>query len=58
MSIKNKQLNEIRKKSFKVGNILHKKFKKTGGTKAAEASMLAYNVTLRAIKYQILYKNK
>lgn len=53
-----KQVKKIKKNSFKMGNQMFKKFEKNGGTKTLKASCRAYNITLRAIKYGILYGKK
>jgi len=50
-----KQIRKIRKNTFKMGNKMFKAYKKKGGTKQLRASVRAYDVALRAIKYQILY---
>lgn len=51
-----KQLKKVGKNTFKMGNKMYKKFKKEGGIEHLRASVSAYNVTIKAIKYSLIFK--
>jgi hypothetical protein len=53
-----KRLKKIESNSFEMGNKMYKTFKKEGGTEVLRASVAAYDTTLRAIKYKILFAKK
>lgn len=55
---KTKQLKSIAKRSGLMGDYAYRKYKNHKGIEYLKASVSAYNVTLKAIKYQILYRSK
>lgn len=55
--MKNKKcLKKVRNNTFKMGTKMYEKFQKDGGIEHLKASVASYNVTIKAIKYQLLFK--
>jgi len=53
-----KQIRKIRKNTFKMGNKMYEKFNKEGNIEELRASVRAYDVSLKAMKYGFLYGKK
>jgi hypothetical protein len=51
-----RQLKKVADKNYDMGNQMYKTFKEKGGLEHLRASVSAFNVTLKAIKYQLIYK--
>lgn len=50
------QLKEVGDATFKMGMKMHDKFNKKGGIENLRASVSAFNVTVKAIKYRLIFK--
>ena len=51
-----KQLKKVRNNTFKMGTKMYEKFQKDGGIEHLRASVSSYNVTIKAIKYRLIFK--
>jgi hypothetical protein len=52
-----KKLNKIEKNTFEMGNREYEIFKETNSIASLKASIDAYNSTLKAIRYKLIYNN-
>ncbi len=51
------KLKEISNSTFKMGNDMRDRYLNGGGITHINSSVRAYNVTIKAIKYQLIYSN-
>jgi hypothetical protein len=52
-----KKLDEIEKNTFEMGTREYEIFKKSNSIASLKASVDAYNATLKAIRYKLIYNN-
>lgn len=52
-----KQLKKVGNATFKMGMKMHRKFNKKGGIEHLRASVASFNVTVKAIKYRLIFKS-
>jgi len=53
-----KRLKEVERINYNLGKKLYKKHKKKGGASTAKASISAFNVTIKAMRYRLLFRDK